>query len=328
MRPDGLVGLPDVRAAQVVLAGVAARTPLVDYAEPGDRGRRLRLKAESLQPTGAFKLRGAYHAIAALPAERRACGVVTHSSGNHAQAVAYAARLLGVPAVVVMPDTASAVKAAATEGYGAEVVRVPVADRVTRAEQLAAEYGYALIPPYDDAHVVAGQGTVGLEIAEDAPETDLVLVPVSGGGLISGVAIAVKALLPHAAVVGVEPELAGDARASLAAGERVSWPADQLARTIADGLRVPQLGDLPWEHVRRLVDGVVTVAEEEIREAMRRVARYARLVAEPSGAVPVAAALFHTGELPPARHPVAVLSGGNVDPVLLAEVLLAETPSG
>jgi len=323
-----LVGLPDVRAAQVVLAGVAARTPLVDYAEPGDRGRRLRLKAESLQPTGAFKLRGAYHAIAALPAERRACGVVTHSSGNHAQAVAYAARLLGVPAVVVMPDTASAVKAAATEGYGAEVVRVPVADRVTRAEQLAAEYGYALIPPYDDAHVVAGQGTVGLEIAEDAPETDLVLVPVSGGGLISGVAIAVKALLPHAAVVGVEPELAGDARASLAAGERVSWPADQLARTIADGLRVPQLGDLPWEHVRRLVDGVVTVAEEEIREAMRRVARYARLVAEPSGAVPVAAALFHTGELPPARHPVAVLSGGNVDPVLLAEVLLAETPSG
>ncbi len=328
MCPDGLVGLPDVRAAQAVLAGVATRTPLVDYAEPGDRGVRLRLKAESLQPTGAFKLRGAYHAIAALPAEGRARGVVTHSSGNHAQAVAYAARLLGVRAVVVMPDTAAAVKVAATEGYGAEVVRVPVADRVTRAKQLAAEQGSTLIPPYDDAHVVAGQGTVGLEIAEDAPETDLVLVPVSGGGLISGVAIAVKALLPHAAVVGVEPELAGDARASLAAGERVSWPADQLARTIADGLRVPQLGDLPWEHVRRLVDGVVTVAEEEIREAMRRVARYARLVAEPSGAVPVAAALFHTGELPPARHPVAVLSGGNVDPVLLAEVLLAGTPGG
>lgn len=219
-----LVALADIREAARRIQGVALRTPVVRYTEP-DMDWPLLLKPESLQPIGAFKLRGAYAALSALPAEERARGVVTHSSGNHAQAVAYAARALGVHAVVVAPEYAPAAKLDATRALGAELVLVDGAREqvATRAERLAAQESYVLVPPYDDPRVIAGQGTVGLEVLEDVPDVDVVLAPVSGGGLISGVATAVKELRPEARIVGVEPELAADAQQSLRAGRRVAW---------------------------------------------------------------------------------------------------------
>jgi threonine dehydratase len=302
--------------------GVALHTPLVPCPR-SQENRALYLKAESLQPTGAFKLRGAYNKISSLLPEERQRGVVAHSSGNHAQAVAYAARSLGVRAVIVMPRGAARVKLDATAAFGAEIV--PVGDdsseRVRRAEELAAEHGYVPVPPYDDETLIAGQGTVGLEILEDLPDVEAVLVPVSGGGLISGVAAALKLSRSDIRVIGVEPELAADAQASLRSGKLVELPAGQVGRTIADGLRVRRLGDAPFEHVRAFVDDIVAVSEDEIREAMRRLALRVRLVAEPSGAVTFAAHLFHQAELPATRLNVAIVSGGNVEPQLLAEVL-------
>lgn len=327
-----LITVDDVRSAAERVRNIAIRTPLVPFAGSGDQ---LLIKPESLQPTGAFKLRGAHAAITTVPHEWRRRGVVAHSSGNHAQAVAYVARSLGVPAVIVMPDTTPAVKLEATRRLGADVVLVPPSHeaRTRRTEELVAAHGYVLIPPFDDARVIAGQGTVGLEIAEDAPDADVVLVPISGGGLLSGVAVAVKSLCPRTKVVGVEPELAADARESLRRGERVAWPAELTNRTIADALRVERVGELTFQHITRYVDDVVTVTEDEIREAMRVLARQARLVAEPGGAVAVAASLFRREELPGARTHVAVLSGGNVDPALFAEVVgasesLVPNPSG
>jgi threonine dehydratase len=267
---------------------------------------QLLVKAESLQPTGAFKLRGAYAAISALSPERRSAGVVTHSSGNHGAAVAYAAAVLGVPATVVVPKNAPAVKVAAARASGATIVECEpnLASRTGTVRQLATAHGYTEIPPYDHRDVIAGQGTVGLEIAADYPEVDLVVCPVAGGGLISGVAVAIKARNPSAKVIGVEPEFAADARDSLRAGHPVAWQAAQTARTIADALRIEQVGELPG--------------------AMRQLATGARLVAEPGGSVAVAACLFRSGELPKATHPVAILSGGNVDPAMLARALTTE----
>jgi threonine dehydratase len=317
-----LVSIDEIRAAAARLHGVALRTPLVPFPriEP-----LLLLKPESLQPTGSFKVRGAYAAISALPAEARRRGVVAHSSGNHAAAVAYAAALLGVPASVVIPSSAPAVKIAAARGLGAEVVisEPGLAARIAATDQLVARHGYTVIPPFDDAAVIAGQGTVGLEIAADCPAADLVLCPVSGGGLISGVAAAIRAMCPAAKVIGVEPELAADARDSLRQQRRVAWPSARTHRTVADALRVEQIGELPLRHMLRYVHDVVTVSEDEIRAAMRQLAVAARLVAEPGGAVAVAACLFRQRELPAARVRVAVLSGGNVDPALLADVLRA-----
>ena len=301
---------------------MALHTPLVPCPR-GEEGRTLYLKAESLQPTGAFKLRGAYNKISSLsPGELRR-GVVAHSSGNHAQAVAYAARTLGVRAVIVMPRSAARVKLDATAAFGAEIVLVgdDSSERVRRTEELVAEHGYVPVPPYDDETIIAGQGTVGLEILEDLPDVELVLVPVSGGGLISGVAAALKLSRPNVRVIGVEPELAADARASLKSGRLVEFPAEQVERTIADGLRVRKLGERPFEHIRTFVDDIVAVGEDEILEAMRRLALRVRLVAEPSGAVPFAAYLFHRSELPATRPTVAVISGGNVESHLLAGVL-------
>ncbi len=330
----------EIRLARRRLAGVALRTPLLPCpgAPEGAAGsaaggdRALYFKPESLQPTGAFKLRGAYNKIASLPEEERRRGVVAHSSGNHAQAVAYAARSLGVRAVIVMPEGAPRVKLDATAALGAEVVRVgnDSAERARKAQELAAERGYAPVPPYDDETLIAGQGTVGAEILDDLPDVETILVPVSGGGLISGVAAAIKLGRPsrRTRVIGVEPELAADARASLRSGRLVEFPAERVARTIADGLRVRKLGDVPFEHVRALVDDIVTVSEEEIREAMRRLALRARLVAEPSGAVTFAAHLFRRDELPDTRLNVAVISGGNVEPALLAEVLAEGVAEG
>ena len=317
-----MIGLGDIGEARRRLRGVALRTPLVPCPH-GRPGRALYFKPESLQPTGAFKLRGAYNKIFSLSPEERRRGVIAHSSGNHAQAVAYAARALGTRAVIVMPRNAPRVKLEATAVLGAEVVPVGAdsGERVRRAGELAAEHGYVPVPPYDDEVLIAGQGTIGPEILEDLPEVETVLVPVSGGGLISGIAAAIKLSRPDVRVIGVEPELAADARASMKSGRLVEFPAEQVGRTVADGLRVRRLGETPFEHVCAFVDDIVAVAEEEIIEAMRRLALQVRLVAEPSGAVTFAAYLFHRDELSASRRTVAVISGGNVEPRLLAEVL-------
>jgi threonine dehydratase len=294
-----------------------ARTPLIPF--PGEN---LWLKAENLHPTGAFKLRGAFNKLLSLTMEQRASGVVAHSSGNHAGAVAYAARALGIPAVVVMPAGAPQTKLAATRACGAEVVLVGEAseERAAKAAELAHERGLTPVPPYDDAHIIVGAGTVGLEILEDLPTVGTVLVPVSGGGLISGVAVALKGQRPDVRVIGVEPELAADAQASLRAGQRVSWDAARVGGTLADGLRVTQLGELTWEYIRTHVDDIVTVGEADMRRAVRDTVSRARLVAEPSGAVTVAAALYGDHDFGPGPV-VAVVSGGNLDTATLVELL-------
>jgi len=320
---SGLVSLAEIREAARLLASVAVRTPLIPVPRLHPD---LLIKPESLQPTGSFKLRGAYTAISASGRQARERGVIAHSSGNHGHAVAYAAALLGVRAVVVVPSTAPRIKTEAIEYYGAELVTVAptMSARVAATEDLSAKYGYVVIPPFDDRAVIAGQGTIGLEIAADCPRVDLVLVPVSGGGLISGIAAAIRASCPGAAVVGVEPELAADARDSLRRGERVAWPAANVQRTIADALRVEQVGVLPFAHLRELVTEIVTVSEDEMLIAIRLLARQARLVAEPGGAAAVAACLFRRHELPAAGTPVAVVSGGNIDPQLLTSILASD----
>jgi threonine dehydratase len=281
------------------------------------------IKAEGLQPIGSFKLRGAYNKVAQLSPAQRKCGVITYSSGNHAQGVSYAARALGVKAVIVMPSNAPQVKVIATRALGAEIVTVGPAssERKAKAEALAAEFGYVVIPPYDDRDIIAGQGTCGLEIVADLPGVELVLAPVGGGGLLSGVAAAVKLTCPKARVIGVEPELASDAAQSFKAGSIVSITGEQTARTAADGLRTQSVGDLNFVHLQAYVDDIVTVTEAEIRQTMRRMVFGARLVPEPSGAVALAAALFHRDQLPAVRTIVAVQSGGNVEPQVLRSVL-------
>lgn len=323
-----LVGLEAIRTAARTLAGVAARTPLVGFGPPE---RRWFLKAESLQPIGAFKIRGAYVAVAGLSPDERARGVITYSSGNHAQGVARAARLLGVPAVIVMPSDAPEVKRSRVVADGAEVVVVGTssAERRQVAERLAAERGLSIIPPYDDDRIIAGQGTCGLEIVEDLPDVAAVLVPIGGGGLASGVAVAVRGLRPDARVIGVEPELAADARESLEAGRVVEWPAELVSRTIADGTRPQSIGRRNFAHLRALLDRIVTVSEAEIAAAVRLAAEESRLVVEPSGALTIAALRFRTAEagLIGADGPiVAVVSGGNVDPDRYRELLASPIP--
>lgn len=322
-----LVGLDDIGAAADRLRDVVLRTPLVPYGPPSDRTF---LKAESLQSIGAFKIRGAYVAIAALSDEERARGVITYSSGNHAQGVARAARLLGTRAVVVMPEDAPPLKRARVEADGAEVVIVgPASDeRQARAEELAAERGLAIIPPFDDDRIIAGQGTIGLEIVEDLPSTGLIVVPIGGGGLASGVAAAAKALRPDMRVVGVEPELAADARDSLAQGSIARWSAADVSRTIADGTRTQALGARTFAHLRALLDVIVTVSEIEIAAGVRLAAERARLVVEPSGALGIAAHAFRAHEIARVRDrdAVIVVSGGNVDPERYRAYLEAPLP--
>ncbi|SFB58556.1 threonine dehydratase [Amycolatopsis marina] len=313
-----LVKIEDIRDAAERIRHAVVHTPLLPcpWADPD---RPLWLKPESLQPIGAFKLRGATNAIARLSESARARGVVAYSSGNHAQAVAYAARAVGVKASIVMPDVTPQVKIDRTREYGAEVVLVPIAERESAAEEIVERTGAVLIPPFDHPDIIAGQGTAGLEIGTDLPDVELVLIPVSGGGLASGIGTAIRALCPNAAVFGVEPELAGDARESLLAGSLVDWPIEDRARTVADGLR-SQPSELTFAHLRTVLDGIVTVGEDQIRSAMAVLARKGRLVVEPSGAVGLAAYLDHAAELPVGRT-VVVVSGGNVDPALLADVL-------
>jgi len=315
-----LITIDDIRAAADRIGDKAVHTPLLRQVWDG---RELWLKPENLKPVGAFKVRGAVNALAALDETTRARGVVSYSSGNHAQAVAYAARQFDVPATIVVQEGAPEVKVAATKAYGAQVVEAPMAERSAVAHRLAERLDRVIIAPFDHADVIAGQGTVGLEIAEDLPDVRTVLVPVSGGGLASGVGVAITTLCPNARVIGVEPELAGDTAESLRAGRLVRWDPADRARTIADGLRA-EPSQLTFAHLRATLDGVVTVTEDEIRQAMRVLATRAKLVAEPSGAVSTAAWLFHQHELP-AGPTVAIVSGGNVDARLLAEVLTEQT---
>jgi threonine dehydratase len=310
-----LVTIEQIRDAAELIRPYAVRTPLLASPWPG-----LWLKPENLQPIGAFKIRGAVTAISRLDPALRARGVLAHSSGNHAQAVAYTARAFGIDAHIVIPDNAPPRKVQATRELGATVELVPVEQRFSRPLELERETGKAMIAPFDNADVIAGQGTVGLEIAGDLPEVTTILVPVSGGGLISGVAAAITALLPDAKVVGVEPELAGDAAESFRAGRRIPWTPAQTARTMADGLRTFSVGELPWQHIASQVHDIITVSEDEIADATRRLILQARLVAEPSGAVAAAAYLHHPDQLPGGKT-VAIVSGGNIDPAVLRALL-------
>lgn len=320
-----LVTLHEIQAAQRRIAGVAVRTPLYRVSRARLRMARtvepefdLYIKAESEQPIGSFKLRGAYNMMAQLSPEALKRGVITYSSGNHAQGVAYAARTLGTKAIVVMPENAPAVKKAAAAELGAEIVEVGPAssERRAKAEELATRFGYAVIPPYDDAAIIAGQATCGLEIVEQLPEVDLVIAPVSGGGLLSGVATAIKLSAPHVKVIGAEPALAADAKESFETKQLAEWPASKTTQTICDGLRTQTLGALNFEHILRYVDGIVAVTEDEILAATSVMLHATSLVPEPSGAVSLAAALFHATELPEADKVAVVLSGGNLDPEL------------
>ncbi|WP_263383865.1 threonine ammonia-lyase [Granulicella arctica] len=319
------VTLEEIRAAHQRVAGVAVRTPLYRVSRARLRMANvpepefdLYIKAESEQPIGSFKLRGAYNMVSQLTPDALTRGVITYSSGNHAQGVAYAARALGAKAVIVMPENAPEIKKIATAALGAEIVMVGPAssERKLKAEELAAKFGYTMIPPYDHPQIIAGQGTCGLEIVEQLPGVDLVLSPVSGGGLLSGTATAVKLASPETQVWGAEPELAADAKESFYSKTLVEWPAAKTTRTIGDGLRTQSLGPLNFEHVLRYVDGILTVTEEEIFAAMRIMLTVTKLVPEPSGAVTLAAALFHAAELPKARKVAVILSGGNLEPAL------------
>ena len=319
-----VVTLEDIRAAAERIRGVALRTPLLPF------GDGHYVKPESLQPTGSFKIRGAYNTLAQLTDEQKRCGVVANSSGNHGQAVARAARLLGIRAVIVMPNVAPKVKVDGVRADGAEIVIVGPhnAERVARSHEIAESDGLTLVSSANDERVIAGQGTIGLEIVEQLAEMGderlpLVLVPIGLGGLAAGVGTAVKALRPDATVLGVEPELAADTHASLAAGERVAWPGEQTVRTIADGLRGESPAEIPFEHLRRVLDGVLLVDEAAIVDAIAIAARDSHLVLEPSGAVTLAALKTHGDDLPRGAV-VAVLSGGNVDPERFATYIASQ----
>jgi len=316
--PDGAMDRPDlaqIRAAAERLRPLIHRTPIVTSRLLDEAvGRRVFLKAECLQKAGSFKIRGAATAIQALGAEARGAGVVAHSSGNHAQAVALAARQFGVDAVVVMPEDANRLKVAATKAYGATVVQdgITTANRAARADEYVGQGRY-LIHPFDDWAVITGQGTVGLEIAEDAPDDiEMVLVPIGGGGLISGSAIALRALRPHIRIIGVEPAACAAAKASRAAGRRVSLPP---APTVADGARM-SVGEKAWSVISELVDDIVSVDDQEILAAVRFILTRTKLVVEPTGAMTVAALLSRRYS---GAAAVAVLSGGNLDPEILAQ---------
>jgi threonine dehydratase len=317
-----LVTLEAIREAAERVRPIARVTPLVDVSGPA--GRPLWLKCESLQPAGAFKIRGAYNMVAQLTPEQRARGVITYSSGNHGQAMALAARRLGAPAVVVMPTTAPAIKIEGARSYGAEVIFAGTtsADRRARAEAEAAARGLTMVPPFDHEWIIAGQGTAGLEILEQRPDVAAVLVPVGGGGLLAGVAAAIKQSRPDVKVIGVEPAGAAKMTASVDAGHPVTLPKTD---TIADGLMPVRPGDLTFAHVQRFVDAMITVGDRDIARAVVWIFANAKLVAEPSGAATTAAVL--SGALdagfPVAGPIVAIISGGNMAPERIAELMQA-----
>jgi threonine dehydratase len=306
-----VIGLDDVRQAASRLQGVARRTPVFTSRTLDSRvGATVFLKAESLQRAGAFKFRGAYNKISSLSKEELARGVFASSSGNHAQAVALVASMIGTRAVILMPEDAASTKVEATRGYGAEIVKYDryTVDREDLGIRMAEERGLVLVPPYDDPLIMAGQGTAALELIEEAGPLDMLVCPVSGGGLIAGCGVAARGLLPGIRVVGVEPAAGDDTRRSLAAGERVRI---EVPRTIADGLQVPVPGELTFTVNRTLVEQIAVVTDPEILEAMEFLFERMKLVAEPSGAAGVAAIL--AGRVPIAGLRVGVVvSGGNV----------------
>ncbi|HXD21720.1 MAG TPA: threonine/serine dehydratase [Gemmatimonadaceae bacterium] len=307
-----LVSLDDFRAAASALRGVAVRTPLiVSDALEARFGVRVYLKPEMLQRGGAFKFRGAYWFVSQLAQERRAKGLVAPSSGNHGQAVALAARLFGVPATVVMPTTATRAKREGAERLGARVILegTTTADRMAKAQEICARDGATLVPPFDDATIIAGQGTIGLEIVEDMPDVELVLVAVGGGGLSAGIAAAVKQAAPAARVIGVEPAGSPKLTRAREAGGPVTIPANPGG--IADGLLAVRIGTLNYAHHEAFLDGVVTVGDAALPGAMRFLLERHKLVAEPSGAITVAALL--EGAVKPGPRTVCVLSGGNIE---------------
>jgi threonine dehydratase len=311
-----VVTIDEIRAARERIKGVARVTPMIDVSAIA--GRPLWLKCESLQPGGAFKIRGAYNMIAQLPPAERERGVITYSSGNHGQAVAISARALGIPAVVVMPTTAPQVKVAGARKFGAEVVfaGTTTLHRKAKAEEIAAARRLTMVPPFDHDWIIAGQGTLGLEILDQCPDVRTVLVPVGGGGLVSGVAAAIKQARTGVTVIGVEPAGAASMKNAIDAGEVRTL---EHSQSIADGLLAVRPGDLNFAHVQRFVDRLDTVTDDEIGAAVRWLFGEAKIVAEPSGAVTVAAALREPGAyLPPV---VAIVSGGNLDPSLLAKLL-------
>jgi len=315
-----MLTLEDILAARDRLRAVASVTPMIDVSAAA--GRPLRLKCENMQPGGAFKIRGAYNMVAQLTAEQQQQGVITYSSGNHGQAMALAARTLGIPAVVVMPTTAPAIKAEGARALGAEVIFAGTTslERRVRAEEEAAGRGLTMVPPFDHEWIIAGQATLGLEILDQCPGAAAVVVPVGGGGLAAGVALAVKLRNPGIRVIGVEPAGAACMKASLDAGHPVTLPGTS---SVADGLMAVRPGELTFEYVRRFVDTVVTVDEQSILEAVRWTFTRAKIVAEPSGATSLAAVLAEGMILPPpgSGPVVAIISGGNVAPEILGELL-------
>ncbi len=316
-----MIGIEDLRAAARRLQAVANHTPVAPSAALDELlSIRGLLKAESLQRTGSFKFRGAYNKIASIPEGDRQRGVLAFSSGNHAQAVALAASLLGTRATIVMPADAPALKLERTRAYGAEVVIYDrySEDREQIAQRLGRERGLELVRPFDDPLVIAGQGTAALELLEQAGELDLLLAPVSGGGLIAGCAIAMKACCPGARVIGVEPEAADDYRRSLAAGRPI---AIEVPRTIADSLQVSAPGELTFAINSELLDGIVTVADSDLVAAMRFAFEQLKLVLEPGGAAGLAALLAGKLKLEPGARVGVLLSGGNVDAARFCELL-------
>jgi threonine ammonia-lyase medium form len=313
------VNLGDVRAAAGRLRGVAHQTPVHTSSTLNElSGREVFLKCENFQRGGAFKFRGAYNAISKLDAERRQRGVVAFSSGNHAQGVALAAQILGVPAIICMPDDAPPVKLAATRGYGAEVqiFNRATVDRDTFARGIAEERGMSVIPPFDHPDIIAGQGTLALELLEQVPELDAIVTPIGGGGLIGGCAVAAKGLRPQIRVFGVEPEGADDVRQSLERGERVTIPPPS---TIADGIRTTSPGRLTFPIIQQHVERVLVVSDEQALDALRLLLLRMKLVVEPTGAVGPAAVL--AGLLPAeCRRVGVVISGGNIDPAVLTKL--------
>jgi threo-3-hydroxy-L-aspartate ammonia-lyase len=303
-----LIGLADIQGAAERIRGIARETPLI---ECGNGPRSLFLKCENLQPMGAFKMRGACNFLAQLSPEARAAGVITYSSGNHGQAVALAAQRLGLRAVVVMPETAPRVKVDGVRSYGGEVIFAGTtsADRKTRADAEATARGLTIVPPFDHPWIIAGAGTCGLEILEQCPDVTAIYAPVGGGGLLSGISTAIKALRPTVRMIGVEPAGAARMTASRAAGHPVRL---EKTASIADGLLTLQPGLLTFAHIQAFVDGIVTVEEAEIANAVRWLFKEAEIVAEPSGAASVAAVLKAGTSIGPGT--VAVISGGNVSP--------------
>lgn len=306
---SSIVSLEQIRAAAARASGVVRRTPILDVFDDG--GTPFALKCENMQVTGSFKFRGAFNLLAQLDADVRHRGVIAYSSGNHGQAVAYAARRLGIGATVVMPEQASRVKVQGTRRWGADVIfeGATSADRQVRAEAEAGARGLTLVPPCDHPDIIAGAGTTGLEILDDRPDVSVIYVPMGGGGQISGVAAAVKALRPDVRIVGVEPAGAARMSVSLSAGHPVSL---ERTASVADGLLTLRPGDLTFVHVQALVDAVVSVTDEEIVRAVRWLFQEGRVVAEPSGAAAVAAVLAQ--EAPASVGTVAIVSGGNVAP--------------